>query len=83
MAEKKTAEKPAEKTAPAAAAKVPVFIPKEGKGDDERFIAVNGRRLLVKTGMTVFLPPEFAEVIANSQAQAVAADAYIESVTSE
>lgn len=56
-----------------------VFIPKEAKGDDSLYVAVNGKRILVKKGETVSLPKEFAEVIKNSQKQKIAADAYIES----
>jgi len=60
---------------------VPVFIPKLCKGDDERYVAVNGRRILVQTGKTVYLPKEFAEVVLNSQAQDEAAQAYIDSIS--
>ena len=67
-----------EETAPAAPEKIPVMIPKTGKGDDERLIAVNGRRILVQTGKTVYLPPEFAEVVLNSQAMETEAQAYID-----
>ena len=56
-----------------------VFIPKEGKGDDSLYVAVNGKRILVKKGEAVSLPKEFAEVIKNSQKQKTAAEAYIES----
>ena len=60
---------------------VPVFIPKLCKGDDARYIAVNGRRILVQTGKTVYLPKEFAEVVLNSQQQDEAAQAYIDSIS--
>ena len=55
-----------------------VFIPKEAKGDDSLFVAVNGRRILVKKGESVSLPKEFAEVVKNSQKQKAAAEAFIE-----
>ena len=55
-----------------------VFIPKEAKGDDSLFVAVNGRRILVKKGEAVSLPKEFAEVVKNSQKQKAAAEAFIE-----
>ena len=32
---------------------VSVFIPKQSRNDTERFIAVNGERILVQTGKTV------------------------------
>ncbi|MBR3974401.1 MAG: hypothetical protein IKJ88_00915 [Clostridia bacterium] len=56
-----------------------VFIPKEAKGDDSLYVAVNGKRILVKKGEAVSLPKEFAEVVNNSLKQKTAADAYIES----
>ena len=49
--------------------KVTVRIPKRWKGDDERFIACNGKRVLVKTGVDVELTPDLAEVYFNSVAQ--------------
>ncbi len=57
---------------------VPVFIPKTSRGDTERFIAVNGERILVQTGKTVEIPERFAEVIRNSEAMAAEASAYID-----
>ena len=32
---------------------VSVFIPKQSRNDTERFVAVNGERILVQTGKTV------------------------------
>ena len=46
---------------------VSVFIPKQGRNDTERFVAVNGERILVQTGKTVEVPKRFAEVIKNSE----------------
>lgn len=45
---------------------IPVFIPKTDRGDDSLFVSVNGRRILVKKGQTVYLSPAYAEVINNS-----------------
>ena len=58
-----------------------VFIPKEYKGDDALFVAVNGRRLLVKKGETVSLPLPFAEVIRESEEMKKAAQDYIDAVS--
>ena len=60
-----------------------VFIPKSNKHDDAQYVAVNGRRILVKKGETVRLPAEFAEVIRNSEAAAAHAESFIESVSAE
>ncbi|MBR2410913.1 MAG: hypothetical protein IKB08_04220 [Clostridia bacterium] len=60
-----------------------VFIPKVSKNDDSLFVAVNGRRILVKKGETVELPVHFAEVIENSLLAARKAESFIEAVSSE
>lgn len=57
---------------------VSVFIPKQSRNDTERFIAVNGERILVQTGKTVEIPERFAEVIRNSEAMAAVSAAYID-----
>ena len=44
---------------------VEVFIPKTSRNDNERFVAVNGERILIQTGKTVAVPRRFAEVIKN------------------
>ncbi len=49
--------------------KITIRIPKRWKGDDERFIACNGKRVLVKTGCDVEVTPDIAEVYFNSQSQ--------------
>jgi len=49
--------------------KVTIRIPKRCKGDDERFIACNGKRVLVKTGVDVEVDPDIAEVYYNSASQ--------------
>ncbi len=59
-----------------------VFVPKTSKYDDALYVAVNGRRILVKKGEPVQLPAMFAEVVKNSFAAAEKADAYIDSVCS-
>lgn len=57
---------------------VSVFIPKTSRNDTERFIAVNGERILVQTGKTVEIPERFAEVVANSEKMAAISAAYID-----
>lgn len=57
---------------------IQVIIPAQYKGDTERYVAVNGQRLLVKTNTPVYLPKRFAEVIKNSQAMDAEAQRYIE-----
>ncbi len=57
---------------------VPVFIPKQSRNDTERFIAVNGERILVQTGKTVGIPERFAEVLKNSEEMARISAEYIE-----
>ena len=57
---------------------VSVFIPKQGRNDTERFVAVNGERILVQTGKSVKVPKRFAEVINNSEAMAAVSAAYID-----
>ena len=57
---------------------VPVFISKQSRNDTERFIAVNGERILVQTGKTVEIPERFAEVIRNSEKMSADAEKYIE-----
>lgn len=56
---------------------VTVFIPKESRNDTERFVAVNGEKILVKTGMNVEVPERFAEVIKNSERMAAISAEYI------
>ncbi len=57
---------------------VSVFIPKESRNDTERFIAVNGERILVQTGKTVEVPERFAEVIKNSEKMSIISAEYID-----
>lgn len=57
---------------------VPVFIPKQSRNDTERFVAVNGERILIQTGKTVEVPEKFAEVIKNSEKMAQVSAKYID-----
>ena len=57
---------------------IPVFIPKESRNDTERFISVNGERILVQTGKSVEVPERFAEVIKNSEKMAAVSAEYID-----
>lgn len=60
-----------------------VFIPRKSKTDTERYVAVNGENMLIQTGRQVEVPVRFAEVIENSQAEDAAAEAFIESVSTD
>ena len=55
-----------------------VFIPKLYKNDDSLFVAVNGKRILIKKGEQVDVPLQFAEVIKNSMAAQNEAQRFIE-----
>ncbi len=59
-----------------------VFIPKTSKNDDSLFVAVNGKRILVKKGEAVELPTTFAEVIENSFRAGKEAESFIEEKSS-
>lgn len=61
---------------------VTVFVPKTSKNDDSLYVAVNGKRILVKKGEAVELPRHFAEVIENSLIAAKRAESFIEAVSS-
>ena len=63
--------------------KATLKIPKRWKGDDERFIACNGRRVLVKTGCEVTLDADLAEVYLNSEAQRAESERRISEMTKE
>ncbi len=60
-----------------------VFIPRESKHDDAQYIAVNGRRMLVKKGENVALPVSFAAVVEASFSARREAESYIERVSAE
>lgn len=57
---------------------VKIFIPKESRNDTERFISVNGERILVQTGKTVEVSERFAEVVRNSEKMAQLSQEYID-----
>lgn len=61
----------------------PVFIPKLHKNDDALFVAVNGKRMLIRKGETVQVPREFYEVIENSRRQSLEAEQFILSNVNE
>ena len=56
---------------------VELFIPKKSRDDTERFLAVNGENVLVKTGIKVKVKRKFKEVYENSVAQEAAAEEFI------
>ncbi len=56
-----------------------VFIPPRGRNDTERYVAINGRRMLVKCGEAVEVSPEFAEIINQSLEQDRKSDEFIAS----
>lgn len=60
-----------------------VFLPKMDKNDDAQYVAVNGRRILVRKGEPVNVPKAHAEVIRNSQAADRQAQAFIDSVSKD
>lgn len=55
-----------------------VYIPKESRNDDSRYISVNGERIIVQTGKPVEVPERFAEVIENSERMAITSQKFIE-----
>ncbi len=57
---------------------VSVFIPKQNRNDTQRFVSVNGERILVQTGTKVKIPAKFAEVLKNSEEMQTQAENYIE-----
>ena len=54
-----------------------VFIPKNCRNDNDRYVAVNGKRILVRTGEPVSVPVPFAEVIEHSLGMDRRSDEYI------
>ena len=57
---------------------VSVFVPKQNRNDTQRFVSVNGERILVQTGIEIRIPQRFAEVLNNSQAMQTQAESFIE-----
>ena len=55
-----------------------IYIPKLYKNDDSLFVAVNGKRILIRKGEQVEVPVQFAEVIKNSLAAQNEAQRFIE-----
>lgn len=60
-----------------------IIIPKRSKGDNERYIACNGRRVLIKTGVPVEVSKEIAEVWHNSVKQREDAEEKIRGFSSD
>ena len=63
--------------------KVTLHIPKRNKSDNERFIACNGKRVLIKTGCDVEVDPDIAEVYYNSVRQRSECEERISGMVSE
>lgn len=59
------------------AGNIPVFVPKESKGDDTLYVKVNGVGGTIQKGKTVYVSEPFAELINNSFAQQAAAERFI------
>ena len=60
-----------------------IIIPKRSKGDNERYLACNGRRVLIKTGVPVEVSSEIAEGWRNSEAQREMAEEKIRGFSSD
>ena len=56
-----------------------VGIPKRGRNDNFRYVAINGKRMLIKCGEVVEVPADFAAVIEQGQKQDAESDDYIAS----
>ena len=56
-----------------------VFIPKRGRNDNFRYVAINGKRMLIKCGEVVEVPEDFAAIIEQGQKQDAESDNYIAS----
>ena len=56
-----------------------VYIPKRGRNDNFRYVAINGKRMLIRCGEPVEVPEDFAAVINQGQQQDDASDDYIAS----
>lgn len=62
---------------------VSVFISKKNRSDTQRFVSVNGERILVQTGVEVKIPQKFAEVLKNSEEMQTQAESFIEANSAE
>ena len=60
-----------------------IIIPKRSKGDNERYLACNGRRVLIKTVVPVEVSSEIAEVWRNSEMQREMAEEKIRGFSSD
>lgn len=60
-----------------------IFIPRRSKGENERYIACNGKRVLVKCGEPVEVSSEIAEVWRNAEAQRAMAEERIRDLSVE
>lgn len=58
-----------------------IYIPKKSRDDDAQYIAVNGKRYLIKKGVPVRVPKFVAAVWHNAEEQQRKAEAYISAVT--
>ena len=56
-----------------------VYIPKRGRNDNFRYVAINGKRMLIKCGEAVEVPADFAAIIEQGQKQDEESDNYIAS----
>ena len=56
-----------------------VYIAKRGRNDNFRYVAINGKRMLIKCGEAVDVPADFAAVIEQGQKQDAESDSYIAS----
>ncbi len=54
-----------------------IYIEQRGRYDSERYVAVNGRRMIIQCGKELSVPAEFAEVIEHSCMQDRIADEFI------
>jgi len=56
-----------------------VYIPKRGRNDNFRYVAINGKRMLIRCGEPVEVPADFAAVINQGLKQDDESDSYIAS----
>jgi hypothetical protein len=59
--------------------KTTVYIPKRGRNDNFRYVAINGKRMLIRCGEPVEVPADFAAVINQGQKQDDESDSFIAS----
>ena len=56
-----------------------IYIPKKGRNDNFRYVAINGKRMLIKCGEAVEVPADFAAIIEQGLMQDEESDNYIAS----